>query len=246
MIQPVNYLSDRTNLPSHRQCWPLYHNNRHAQLARRVQLGGSGGATGVFRDNFLDPMFAHKCGVASESERTARHDDGMVGQWWQCRWWINQSKQIVMVRLSGKAGEVHSTNGQHDTARGPLQRFHGPRNISCATPIITRLRLPRWARQGDQRNFGRSARHHRMMAHLSGKRMCCINSVRNIIISKKGFKASNSAKSSHSMRDWLRSWTGDAACVRQSCVDLGVSQGLGKSAGFGRPTKDQEIVVHGR
>jgi hypothetical protein len=246
MIQPVKYLGDRTHLPSRRQCGPLDHNNRYAQFARRVQLGDSGATTRVFCDNFLNPEFAHQRGVASEGERTARHDNGMVGQWQRCRWWIDQSKQIVMLWLIGKAGEVQSTNGQHDTTRGPVQRFHGTRDISCAAPIITWLRLPGWARQGEQWNFGLSARGHGMMAHLGGKWMCCINNKRDVIISKEGFEAGSPAKSTDAMWDWLRSWIGDAARVRQSCADLGVSQGLGKGTGFGRPTQDQEVVVHGR
>ena len=54
------------------------HVNLQSELARSLDLGVGGAATGVFRQHALDAMLAKEGGIVLRSERTARGDDRCV------------------------------------------------------------------------------------------------------------------------------------------------------------------------
>ena len=79
------------------------HVNLQSELARSLDLGVGGAATGVFRQHALDAMLAKEGGIVLRSERTARGDDRCVRKAGRRCDRVNYADDVVMLRSRRKA-----------------------------------------------------------------------------------------------------------------------------------------------
>ena len=154
---------------------------------------------------------------------------------------VDQSEQVMVLRLRGEFGKMHPADRQHDPARRPGQRGDGAGHIRHPLPGVAGFRLPRWARQGDQRHTGLLRGLHRVGAHLRGKRVGGIHQMGDGVVVQIRHQPRHAAKAANAHRDGLLPGTLDPAHIGQGGRDARIGQGAAQGAGLGRAAKDKDI-----
>ena len=246
MTQPLQHGVDRIDFVTGGPLRARDHHDRYAEVAGRLKLGAGAAAAGILGDDCIDAVFVYQRRVAGNGERSARNDDGMAWQRWRRRRWVDKAQHVVMLRLRGKAVEVLTADREQDATRRPSQHVDGAGDVGRVAPVVTRLRLPGGARQGDEWNAGGLAGRDGVSAHLDGERMRRVDDVGYAMVVKIGLQPGDATETADPVRDRLRPWPFHAAGIRKRRVDAGFGHCTGEVARFGGATKDQEVVAHGR
>ena len=186
----------------------------------------------------------HQGQVVRHREGAARLHDSVVGKGQHAVRRINQPQQVEMLRMGGKVVQMHPTNRQHDPCSGTLQRAHGTRDVRHMGPAVAALRLPRRARQRDQRHARLGAGRHGIAAHLCGERMGGVDDMRDAMRAHICDQPCNTTKSPHTLGQRLLHGLFNAARVGNHTTNRIVTQGPAQRGRFGRAAKNKKVGAH--
>lgn len=221
------------------------HDHGQAKAARCGDLCNRTAAAGILGNDKVDPVVLHQRRIALCSERSPidGHSAGGEGQRRVRR--IDQSQNIVMLRVRRELGQMHPANSQKNAGRGSLQRGNRPCDVRCMGPEIAVLRLPRGAGQGNKRHTRLGTGGNRIAAHLCGKGMGGVDHMGD----RFGFQIADQpglpAKSADAQ--WQRLAFGSRYAPRegQGRGQTQIDQPGAQCGGLGRAAKDQKVGRHG-
>lgn len=220
------------------------HNDRQAQRARSFDFGGCTGAAGVFADNNVNAMFLKQRRVARKVKRSARNHNRVVGQGRRYIGRIDQSQNVMVLRLGGEVVHMQPSKRQHHTLRRTTQRGDCAFHIGDNLPGITRHRLPGRTGQSQQMHAGFVAGLRSIPTHLRGKRMCGIDDMADVVIPDVPRQTVWSTKAALSGRDRLRFRIGHAARVAEGRLQTFSRNEPRQGAGFGCTAQNEEVLRH--
>src|SRR5690606_22347539 len=116
----------------------------------------------------FDAVLAQQLPIVVESEGASINDHAVMRQRWWCTGMIDQSEQVVVLGLGGKAGEMHAADGQQYPPGRSRQRVNSGLDAGNLMPAVTGHRLPGWTSQCQARNAAESGGCDSMLAHLCG------------------------------------------------------------------------------
>lgn len=244
MSQPAHNLRKGLRLGSRRDRRPVDHQDRQAQLPRRVNFGSGTGSASVFGHYHINVVVFHQVFVGLCCERAAIDHNLTVRKGKPVRL-INQPKQIPMLWLSSEHRKVHTSDRQKDPAGRPGERSDSSGNVGHHGPAILRPGLPRCTCQRNQRNIGRGAGGDGIGTHLRGKGMCRVNDMGNGLGPQIVRQPVNTAKTTYAHRDRLRSRLIHPTRIGEYCAKSGICHSTRQCAGIGRTAQDQEMRYHG-
>lgn len=244
MTQPLQHLGHAPHLAPGGDHGPVHHDNRQAQPARCVQLGLGTCSAGVLGHHQVHPVPAHQRGVAFLVERTARDDDGVLRQWWQGGWRIDEPQDVMVLRLEREFRELHATQRQHDDLRRSVQCGDCRAHIGHRMPAVAGARTPGRPGQRQQGHARLRGGGNGIAAHLSGKGMGGVDDVGDGVIMQILHKTCHATEAADAHGDWLRFGLADPAGIRQDSTLAPLGQATCQRAGFEGATKDQDIA-HG-
>lgn len=239
MIQPFQYLGGRVDSQPVRPRWPINHDDRQGQIAGGVQLGAGTFATGVFGDDDFNVVEDHKVAVGRESERPSGDNrcDILKGQFAGL---VDEAQQVMMLRLGGERVEILATDGEENLGRRVGQGGDGGGDVGNVRPIVAVNRRPGRAVQGDERGFRGLTGGDGVVGHRGGKRVGCVDNMRDFSGLQVGDQAFDAAKPAGALGQGLRGGGVGAASVGIGGVDLGIVQGLCQQVRLGRATKQKD------
>ena len=147
------------------------HVNLQPELARSLDLGVGGVATGVLRQYALDAMLAKEGGIVLRSERTARGDDRCVRKAGRRCDRVNYADDVVMLRSRAKRSKrTPAQRGEYS-----LRSFGKCRDCGfdgrMLIPIVVNRLAPFRTFDGEQGNAGCGSGCDRVVADLRRERM---------------------------------------------------------------------------
>lgn len=242
---PPQYRIHAADFVALRHFGSVNHEDRQAQASCRDDLGPRAGATCVFRHDKFGFVRPHQRQIALNAEWTSVDNNLGLREWQRPLRRIDQAQKIVMLWVRRKFRKMHSTDGQQNTQSGTVQGRHGSGDVRYALPIVARFRRPRGPHQRHEWSILSAAGDHRIVAHLTGKRMrrvdhMCDAGALDIVVQPR-----DAAKASDSHRQGLAPWARDAARQRQRCSDGHLSQFLAKRRGLRRTAKNQKSRFYG-
>lgn len=240
MSQPVQNLRHACEFRPLRQDGAVDHQHRHTQRAGRIQLGPRPRAARVLGHDQFGIVPLHQCHIAFHAEGTARNDHVAIGHRQLLRL-IDQSQQVMVLRLRGEIRKVHSTNRQKDALGGAGKGPDSRCDIRDVLPTILRPTGPRRARQGHQRNACCITHVDGIAAHLRGKGVGCIDNVADPVITDITRQPRCPAEPAHARWDGLRAGRIYATCIRIDGRNPLPGDRFCQSIRFGRATKNQEV-----
>ncbi len=244
MGQPVENLFGCGARGAWRQFGSVDHNNRQVQGACRMNFGLGPLPAGVFANHQINLVVLEQSHVTGRFKRATRHDNRMVWQGWRCGRGVNQAQHVVVLGLGGKGIHMQTTQGQHDALRGAIQGCDRAIYVWHQGPIVTRLGLPRRARQGNKGRFGCSTGAKSIPAHLRGKGMRRVNYMGDVAFANICGQAVRSTKPTHTMGDRLAARRGHTPGIGKHRWNVAVCHRLGQIAGLGCATKNKEMHRH--
>ena len=241
MSEPVHHFGHCLDTGAGRDQWAVAQDHRQRQYAGGVKFGTGTGTTRVLGDKPLNAVGFQQRKVTVQREGTARdHRDGL-GQRQRFGGRINQSQQVVMLRLCGEGRQVLPTDGQKDAGRFAGQGLHGGTYITHMGPAVTG---PRRAFQRHQRHSGSGTGGDGVAAHSGGEGVGGVDDMCDSFGLQVADKAGYSTKTARALRDRLRCGTFGAAGVGIAGVQPGSDQGAGHFIGLGGAAK-QKDAGHG-
>ncbi len=240
MRQPVQNLIHRRQFLPGRQVGTVDHQHRYAERPRSIQLGPCARAARVFGHHKVGAMALYQSKVILIGERAARDDNFGVRQRQNARF-VDQSQQIVMLRVGRKFRHVHPTHGQKDALSPTGQRGDCRLDIWNLLPAIPLLRFPGRASQRNKGNMRAFAGGNRIPAHLRGKGVRCVDHVGNCVVPYVFAQPIDPSESPHAHRQRLSARRVHAPGIRVDCGNTPVGKAAGQRIGFGRAAKKQEV-----
>lgn len=242
MIQPLQHLRNAEHFAAVRARGPFHHEDRQAQDARRVEFGVGAPSSRVLGHDDVHPMPAHERQIAAHIEGTARNDHRVLGQWRRLGWRIDQSQDVVMLRLRREFAGMQPADSQQDAFRRPGQGRDGAIDIGHRLPAIAGACLPGGSRQRQQGNTGLLRGGLRMPAHLRGERMRCIDEMGDRVLAQIANEPRDAAEAADPYRDRLRLGLTHAPGIGQNGCLPAFGEAAGQSAGFGRSAQDKDVA----
>lgn len=240
MSQPVQNLIDRRKLLPGRQTGAVDHQDGHIQRPRGIQLGARARAACVLRNNQFGAVVFHQRNIVLNREGPTRDHNTRVGQKYSFRF-IDQTQQIMMLRLSREIPQMHSTYSQKHAPSGTVKRRNSCRDIRHMLPAIALLRAPSRSGQSGKRNIRSVTRGDSIGTHLCCERVRCVHNMRNRVVADVSGQPIDSSKPTHANRQWLRARIVHAPGVRVDCVRPPFGKAASKGVGLGRAAKKQEF-----
>ncbi len=240
MIKPVQNLIDRRQLVPGRQTGAVDHQDGHIQRPRSVKLGARTRAACVLRNNQFGAVVFHQRNIVFNREGPTRDHYISVGQRYSFRF-IDQSQQIMMLRLSREVLQMHSTHSQKHALSVTVKRRNSCRDIRHMLPAIALLRAPGRSGQSGKRNIRRFARSYGIGTHLCCERVRCVHNMRNRVVADVFGQPVDSSEPTHANRQRLRARIVDAPGIGVDCVHPPFGKAAGQRVGLGRAAKKQEV-----
>ena len=244
MIQPGANGLDALDLPTRRQRRARNQDHPQAQGSCRRQLGDGTTSSGVFSDQEGDAVPAQQGCVFSLCEGAAGDDETMARQGGRTLRFIDDTQQIVVLRLRRESGQRLPTDRQHDPLRRTREGRHGCRDIRNLQPIISRLRFPGRPREGQKRDSGEGARGHRVTADLSRERVGRVYQMSDAIVPQIGRQPLDAAETADTARQRLTPRPRHAASVGQRGLQIARRQFPSQVAGFAGPAEYEQVGCH--
>ena len=223
----------------------INHDNGNAQVTRGLNLGIGAAPACVFGHQQFDIMFTHQRDVVLGAKRSARKQSGRLGQG-QGFGLVHKAQQILMLGRTGKFGQMHASNRQHDIGfTHALQVFCRRPNRWNTVPLIPVHAVPRRAGQRAKLGSRFAAGVDRIHTHLTGKGMGGINHMRHLFGTQILGQSLRTAISADTFWQRLGFGTFHAARIGQGCTDIRLGDQFGQICGFGRSCQDQKVCAHG-
>ena len=189
-------------------------------------------------------MPAQQDGVFDLREGATGDDETMVRQRRRTLRFIDDTQQIVVLRLRRESGQRLTADRQHDPLRRAGESRHGCRNIRNFQPIISRLRFPGRPREGQKRDSGEGARGHRVTADLSRERVGRVYQMSDAIVPQIGRQPLDAAETADTARQRLTPRPRHAASVGQRGLQIARRQFPSQVAGFAGPAEYEQVGYH--
>lgn len=246
MMKPSHDACRRMRLATVGKRLPVDHDHGNLQSACCLYLGDGTRSAGVFCNDPLDAMTAHKNDITSLGEGTTRDDDGVV--WKERRPFrrINEAQDVVMLRLGRKGIDMLATDREKNALPGTCQRGNCAGDVLRCVPVVSGGGLPGWPCQRDQRNTKLVTRRNSVMAHLRCKGVGRVNDMGDGVFAQVGGKPIDAAEAADPMCDGLLLWSGNAPRIGERCRDASLGHHMREGGCLGGAAQDQEIVAHGR
>lgn len=244
MTQPGKHILGIINLGPVGNGGTVNHQDRQAQIARRDQLGIGAAAARILANHQIDGVGLQQCAVSSGSERTAIHDQRVMGQARRLFRHIHEAQQIVVLWLGGEGFHMHSSQRQHDAAGRACQRGDRAIDIGNAGPAVTGDRFPRPAGQGDMGHTRQTGRLHRVCAHRRGEGVGGIDQMSHAMVAQIIGQPRNSAEPANPHRNRLSTGVCGPSGIAERRRNAALREQSGKRAGLGCAAK-QEDIGHG-
>lgn len=242
---PTHHLFVPPEYGSNGQGWPIDENDRKPQSAGRMQLCFGPCTTRVLGNDMGDTVDLQKRQVIRHRKRPAV-DDGAGVRQGQCAFRaIDKSQKIMVLRLSGEAGQVQLADRQKDPRGSVGQGVDGLLHACHWPPIVAQPGDPRWAFKDAKPGACPGAGLNRVATHLCGERMGGINQMRypfgaNVIGQPLG-----PAEATDAGGQGLRQRLFGAARIGKDSRHPGLGHGAGQMRGFCSPAKDKEARHNG-
>lgn len=242
--QPGHHLGHAGNLGAIGDLWPVDQDDGNAALTGGQQFGVRTAAAGVLGNDQIDGVCMQKVAVARQIKRASADHDG--GSWQRQRLvrTIHQPQQVVVLRLTGKAGDMLATDGQKYPPFWLVQSRYCRFDIRHMGPLIAWLRPPCRSLQGDQRDPGLRGGGNGVLAYLSGKRMRCVDQMGDAFGFNVARQPFHAAKSADAHRHRLDSGQRNASGIGQGGRDPRLSHSRSQRRRLAGAAKDQECL-HG-
>ena len=242
VVEPLQHLGDAPDLIPRGQRRARHHQHGHTERARCVQFGLRATATGVFAHHKVDPVCAQQGDVARLVERAARDDDRVLRQGRRLVGCIDESQDVVVLRLHVESDQVHAAQRQQHALWCAAERCGSSRQVGHGLPAVVRLGLPGLACQRQQGNASLRAGCDGIGAHARRKRMGGVDDVGHAFVLQMTYEASHTAEAADTHGNRLRSGLRHPAGIRQRGVLATFGQGQRQRTGFGRAAQDQDIA----
>lgn len=219
----------------------INHHNGNAQVTRGLDLGIGAAPACIFGHQQFDIMFEHERDIVLGAERSTGIQGGCLGQG-QSFGLIDKAQQILMLGRTGKFGQMHAANRQHDIGvLHALQVFCRRPNRWNTVPLIPIHAVPRRAGQGAKLGSRFTAGVDRIHTHLTGKRVGGINHMRHLFGTQIFGQPLRAAISADTFWQRLGFGAFHAACIGQGCGDIRLGDKFGQICGLGRSCQDQKV-----
>ena len=186
-------------------------------------------------------MVTHQRDVVLGAKRSARKQGGRLWQG-QGFCFVHKAQQILMLGRTGKFGQMHAANRQHDIGvLHALQVFCRRPNRWNTVPLIPIHAVPRRAGQGAKLGSRFTAGVDRIHTHLTGKRVGGINHMRHLFGTQIFGQSLRAAISADTFWQRLGFGAFHAACIGQGCGDIRLGDKFGQICGLGRSCQDQKV-----
>ncbi len=244
MSDPVQNIRHFRHLPPLGQRRPVDHEDRQAKRPCRRDLGVGAAATGVLRNDEVDPFSLHKRAVPGFGEWPSIDNDAVIRERWWVLWRIDEAQKVEMPRVGGEVGQEHPTYRKQHATAGPAERSDRCGDVGDALPIVARNRRPWRTRQRQKRDACGIRGGHGMGAHRGCKGVRCVDQMRDPLGPQKCGQSFRPAEAAHPLRQRLAPGPLDPACERHHSVDTRIGHSARKRRGLGRASEDQEVWRH--
>lgn len=218
----------------------LDHDHRDLRRTGRIQLCPRARTARVLGHDKADAMLGQKAGILGQSKGPARKDDRCVGQYQRRFGRIHQPQDIVVLRACGEVAKVLLADGQKDP-RGRLgQGGDSGVQIGHGLPDIARFGVPLWPLKTQERQSKGSTGLRRVLAHLGGKGVGCIDDMGDLAGLQIVRQSTNTAKAADACRQGLGQGACRASGIGKHCVHAQIGQSPGQKAGFGGATQEKD------
>lgn len=241
MIEPVDNVFDIVGLAAWRHIRSLDHDHLKTEAARGGDLGKCTRTAGIFRNNDLRSVFGHERDIVLDREGAAVDHHRMAWQRRRRAGRIDETQQIVVLRLTREVRDVHPADGQKDPGSRTVQGSDGCRNVGNAGPAVAFAGGPGRAGQGDQRELrGRTGRHG-VPAHILRKRVRGVHDMGYVRRAQIVPKAVESSEATDTRWQRLRSGALDPAGEGHHRVEPEFGKPSAKRPGFGRTAQNEDL-----
>ena len=244
MIEPAHHVVRGMQFRARGQGRPVDHQDGYAKGARRHDFGLRAGAACIFGDDKVDGVRLHQFAVAFERERPAIDDQAVARQGRRGGGRIDETQQILMLRLGEEGIRMHTPQREHDAAGRTRQRCDRSRDVSHMGPAIPFLRAPCRARQGDMRDAGQAGGLDRMGAHRRGEGVGRVDQMSDAMHTQIIDQPGHAAKPADAHGDGLRHRPVGAPRIAERCRNTLIRQQSGQRARL-RCAAQQQDIVHG-
>ncbi len=245
MTQPAQHARHIMHFRARGQGGPVDHDHRQVKPARRLQFGIGPAAACVLGHDQFDPVRFHQGAVGSLGKGAAIDDDMGLRQRQGRLRRIDKAQQIVVLRGGREIGQMLAANGEHDAARGLVERGHSGGDIGDMLPTVAGFWGPRCTGQG-QKRYGLSlAGSDSVMAHSGGEWVRGVDNMGDGFAPQVIAQPVHAAEPAHALGQGLAQGAFDPACKRERALGAALGQGAAKLARLGRAAKDEKVLQHG-
>lgn len=243
MIYPIHNVADRSRDLAGRQRGSLNHDQRQTQSPRRPQFGLRALATCVLGNDMGNLVRLHQGDIACFGKRSARQDDGRVGQRQRTFRRINKAQQVMVVGADREIAQGLLADGKKDTGWRIGQSGYCGGSVWNHGPAIHWQGCPGAAFQRDQRQLQRGSGGYGVPAHLRCKRVRRIDDMGDFFGDQVVDQPRHATKAADTGGQWLLYRRIGAASVGKHRFDASVGQFLRHKTGLGGAAKKKD--VHG-
>ena len=224
---------------------PFDHDDRSMQRMRSNDFRQCPCAACILGHHQLNIMRVHQFQIPFNRERPTIKDNRRVGQRNALLGRVDETQNVVVLRVWRESAEMHASNGQHYTRRRSVECCNGARNVRYAVPLVPRLRQPRWAFQRDERHTRFGTGRNRIVTHLAGKGMRRVDNMgcgcRTEVIAEP-FDAS---KATNAHRQNLRLGARNTSSQRKRGTHINFGQSRAERCRFERTAQYQKVRWNG-
>lgn len=243
-MQPIHHLGDVSDCFTRGNRWPVDHDDGQAEGAGGSDFGDSTLAAGILGDKDLCAMIAHQIAVACKGEGAARNDDARLrqGQWIGGR--IDETQQVMVLRLAGEGLQMLAADREEDAAWGRAKGCGGGGEVWCMGPVVTIGGRPGRAFEGNQGQAHAGAGGDGMGAHLRGERVGRIDDMGDVFHRQIGHQPCDAAKAAQAHGQGLRHGIFRTARIGIDGIGIVIMQRAGEKPRLGRAA-EQKDAHHG-
>ena len=237
----VHVMHDR----SRANLWPFDHDDRSLQRTRSNDFRQCPGAACILGHHQLNIMRVHQVQIPFNRERSTIKDDRRIRQRNALLGRVDETQNVLVLRVWRESAEMHASNGQHYTRRRSVECCNGARTVRYAVPLVPRLRLPRRAFQSDERHASFGTGRNRIVTHLAGKGMCRVDDMSCGCRAEIIAEPFNTSKTTNAHLQSLGLWARNTSSQRQRGARIDIGQPRAEIRLFKRAAQYQKVRWNG-
>lgn len=242
---PAHHLVDLPENCSNGQSWPVDKNDRKSQDTGRLQLGFGPCTTRVLGNDVGDAVGLQKRQIIRHRKGPARDDRASVRQGQRAFGTIDKAQKIVVLRLSGEAGQMQLADRKKDPRRNVGQGIDGLLHPCYRPPVVVRSGDPGRAFKGAELDACLGAGFDRVATHLCCERMGGVDQMREPFGTYEIGQPLDPAKAADTGGQGLGHRLFGTARIGKDRRHPGVRHGACQMRGFGGSTEDKEARHYG-